>query len=210
MTTVALLRTTYVNGLVDRAEAQTVPWTDAEVNQRITDALTQLWSDSIGKRASGTVATSQASDVYTVPTVLQSPGRISRIELEQSTGGITGRVDRVTGWQWYSDTQVRIRPRLPTDSSLLLRFFGWAPFAVDGSDLPTRLENAVAMKAAGLLYGFMLGGLVNSQTQQGLDSGRVVDYQTAAGLSAFWERRYQEIIRRDPARISLAPRRSSR
>lgn len=210
MTTVALLRTTYVNGLLDRIEAQSVPWTDAEVNQRITDALTQLWQDGIGKRASGTVAPSQASDVYTVPTVLQSPGRISRIELEQSSGGVSGRVDRITSWQWYSDTQVRIRPRLPTDSTLTLRFFGWAPFDITGSDLPVRLENAIAMKAAGLAYGFMLGGLVNSQTQQGLDSGRVVDYQTAAGLSAYWERRYQEVVRRDPARISVAPRRAAR
>lgn len=210
MTTVALLRTTYVNSLLDRVDAQAVPWTDTEVNQRITDALTQLFQDGVGKRASGTVAPSQASDVYTVPTVLQSPGRISRIELEQSTGGVSGRVDRVTSWQWYSDTQVRIRPRLPTDSTLTLRFFGWAPFAIDGSDLPVRLENAVAMKAVGLCYGHMLGGLVNSQTQQGLDSGRVIDYQTAAGLSAYWERRYQEVIRRDPSRISLAPRRSSR
>lgn len=210
MTTVALLRQTWVNSFLDRVDGQTVPWSDTEINQRITDALTQLWADGIGKRVTGTVATNQSSDVYTIPAALQSPGRISRIELEQVSGGVTSRVDRVTSWQVYSDTQVRVKPILPTDSTLALRFFGWAPFDVAGSDLPTRLENAVAMKAAGLAFGQMTGGLVNSQTQQGLDSGRVIDYQTAAGLSAYWERRYQEIIRRDPARISLGPRRATR
>lgn len=209
MTTVALLRTTWVNGFLGRAEGQTVPWSDADVNLRITDALTQLWADGIGKRASGSVAPSQASDVYTIPTLLQG-GRISRIELEQASGGVSARVDQITSWLVYSDTQVRIKPMLRTDATLTLRFFGWAPFDVTGADLPTRLENAVAMKAAGLAFGQMTGDLVNSQTQQGLDSGRVVDFQTAAGLSAYWERRYQEIVRRDPARISLAPRRASR
>lgn len=209
MTTVNLLRTTWVNGFLGRAEGQTDPWTDGEVSQRITDALTQLWADGIGKRVSGTASPTESTDVYTIPSALQ-PGRISRIELEQNTGGISARIDQLTSWQYYSDTQVRIRPRLPTDSSLTLRFFGWAPFDITGSDLPTRLENAVAMKAAGLAFGQMTGDLVNAQTQQGIDSGRVIDYQTAAGLSAYWERRYQEIVRRDPARISLSPRRASR
>lgn len=209
MTTVALLRTTYLNAILGRAEAQALPWPDAEVNQKITDALTQLWHDGIGKRANGTVATSQANDVYTIPAALTG-GRISRIELEQTSGGVTQRADRITNWRLYSETQVRISPMLPTNTSLLLRFFGWIPFATDGNDLPVRLENAVAMKAAALAYGNMTGDLVNDQTQQGLDSGRVVDYQSAIGLSAYWERRYQEIVRSDQNRMSFAPRRAQR
>lgn len=210
MTTVALIRTTYLNGLLRRVEgAATVPWTDAVANQHITDALTQLWADGIGKRASGTVAPSSASDVYAIPAAL-STGRISRIELEQTSGGVSGRIDKVTNWTYYSDTQVRIRPALVTNSSLTLRFFGWAPYLVDATDLPTRLENVVAMKAAALAYGSLSGYLVNAQNQVGLDSSRVVDMQTAVGLSAYWERRYQEAIHKDPSFVSYAPRRASR
>lgn len=209
MTTVALIRQKWVNVFLERAEGATNPWTDGECDQRIADALSQLWQDGIGKRATGTVATSQSSDVYTIPAALTG-GRISRIDLEQTSGGVTQRIDRVTSWQYYSDTQVRISPMLPTLSGLNLRFFGWVPFATDANDLPTRLENAVGMKAAGLAWTQLTGVLVNSQTQQGLYSGRVVDYQTASGLAAYHERRYQEIVRRDPARMSFAPRRAAR
>lgn len=209
MTTVAAIRTTWLNTFLERSDGQTVPWTDTECNQRITDALTQLWQDGIGKFTSGTASPSQASDVYTVPSGLQS-GRISRIELEQSTGGVSGKVSDITSWKRYSATQVRIAPRLPTDATLTLRFFGWVPYLTDATDLPTRLENAIALKAAGLSFTQMASNLVNAQTQQGLDSGRVVDYQTAAGLAAYFERRFQEIVRRDPDRMSFAPRRADR
>lgn len=210
MTTVAAIRTTYLNGLLRRTDgASTVPWNDTQASQHITDALTQLWQDGIGKRAQGTVATSEASDVYTIPAALTG-GRISRIEVEQTSGGQTAKVDRISSWRYYSDTQVRIVPILATDASLVLRFFGWIPFQVDASDLPTRLENVVAMKAAALAYGALTGYLVNAQNQVGLDSSRVVDYQSAVGLSAYWERRYQAAITHDPNFVSYAPRRSSR
>lgn len=209
MTTVAALRTGYLNNYLRRAEASTAPWTDAQANAAITDALIATWHDGIGKRAQGTVATSQSSDVYTIPSALQA-GRISRIELEQTSGGVSRRVGKVTSWEPYSDTQVRIQPMLPTDSTLLLRFFGWVPFDATGADLPTRLEPAVAMKAAAIAYGQLAGQLTNAQIQQGLDSGRVVDYPTAVGLSAYWERRYRDALDGDAAMRSLAPRHAHR
>lgn len=209
MTTVALLRTIYLNNYLRRAETSTAPWTDSQANAAITDALVGCWQDGIGKRAQGTVATSQSSDVYTVPAALQA-GRISRIELEQTSGGVSRRVSKVTSWEPYSDTQVRITPLLATDTTLLLRFFGWVPFDVTGSDLPTRLEPAIAMKSAAIAYGQLAGQLTNAQIQQGLDSGRVVDYPTAVGLSAYWERRYRDILDGDASMRSFAPRHAHR
>lgn len=206
MTTVATIRQTYLNNLLDRIEGDTRPWTDAQAGQHITDALAQTWPD-LGLRATGTVATTNATQVYTIP---GSIGRISRISLERTTGGVTQQVGLVTSWRYYSDTQVIIEPLFDTDTTLALRFFGYKPFDVAGSDLPTRLENVIAMKAAALAFGSLEGRLVNSQRQQSLDSGRVVDYQQAAGLSAYWERRYQQAVLLDPARISYAPRRASR
>lgn len=203
--TIALIRTTHLNKFLGiTADADTLPWTSAERDQYIVDALTQLWPD-IGKRASGTVATNGGSDVYTVPTALQA-GRVSRIELEQSSGGVTSRIDRVVKWRPYSDTEVRIAPSLSTTSGVLLRFFGFTPFLIDGTDIPVRLEVIVAMRAAGLAYGVLGSQLVNSKRQQGLDQSRVVDYQTAVGLSAYWERRYFEQVSKDPTRTSYAPR----
>jgi hypothetical protein len=208
MTTVALLRAT-LNQELRRVDGDTVPWTDANCNDVIADALASLWIDEIGKRAAGTVATSESSDVYTIPVALQ-PGRISRIELEktQAPASLQGRV---TSWTYQSDTTVRIQPLLPTMTGLQLRFLGWIPFQTDGSDLPVILERPVVYKAAALAYGQQLGLLTNSMLQQGLDSSRVVDYPTDVGLSAYWERRYQDAIERMPTyRVSFAPRRSSR
>lgn len=206
MTTIASLRQTYLNTYIRRADGDTTPWTDTQANQAITDALSALWQDGSSKRASGTVATSQASDVYTIPLVGGVVMRVSRIELEQTNAGVTERVGRAMQWQYYSDTQVRITPRIRTDSSLLLRFFGWVPWSLTGSDLPVRLEPIVSMKAAALAYGQELGQLANSQLQQGLDQGRVVDYPTAVGLSAYWERRYRDALDGDESLRSLAPR----
>lgn len=209
MTTVALLRTTYLNNYLRRAEASTAPWTDAQANAAINDALVGCWQDGIGLRANGTVATSQASDVYTIPAALTG-GRISRVELESTSGGVTMRASKVTSWEVYSDTQVRVQPLLPTSSGLVLRFFGWVPFNITGSDLPSRLEPAIAMKAAAIAFGQLAGQLANAQVQQGLDSGRVVDYPTAVGLSAYWERRYRDAIDGDASMRSVAPRHAHR
>lgn len=208
MTTVALIRQTYVNDFVGRSDAQTIPWSDGDIDQHITNALAKLWP-VFGKFVNGTVATSQSSDVYTIPSALTG-GRISRIDLEQSSGGVTSLVDSISSWRYYSDTQVRIRPILPTDSTLSLRFFGWVPFATTGSDLPVRLESAIGERAAGMAFGQLAGQLANYQRQQGLDNGRVVDYPTAVGLGAYFERRYFEQMDQDPSRVSYAPRRARR
>ena len=205
--TVATIRTGHLNKFLGiAADGDAIPWTSADRDIFIGDALAQTWPD-IGKRASGTVATSQASDVYTIPTAL-SGGRISRIELEYSSGGVTGRVDRVTDWQIYSDTQVRISPMLA--SGCTLRFFGFVPFLVDATDIPGRLEPVIAMRAAAIAFGAAGGMMGNYKRQQGLDQSRVVDYQTLVGLSAYWERRYFEQIQKDPASLSYAPRRGRR
>lgn len=206
MATVDSLRARLNNDL-RRADGDTTPWTDAQANAAVTDALSALWHDNIGKRAQGTVATSQASDVYAIPAGID---RISRIELELIAGGSTSKVQAVTSWRYYDDTHVRIRPLLPTNASLLLRFFGWTAFALDGSDLPVRLETAVSYKAVALAYGQELGQLGNSQLQQALDQGRVVDYATAVGLSAYWERRYRDLLDGDQAMKSYAARHAHR
>lgn len=208
MTTVALIRTTYVNRNVGRADADLIPWAAADIDAHITAALRKLWP-VYGKLTSATAVTSQASDVYTIPALLTG-GRVSRIELEQVTGGISQVVDRINNWRYYSDTQVRIKPRLPTDSTLALRFFGWAPFADTAADLPVRLEPAIGERAAGIAFGQVAGQLANYKRQQGLDSGRVVDYPTAVGLAAYWERRYFEQMDNDPSLVSYAPRASRR
>jgi hypothetical protein len=210
---VSLLRQKYLDKYLRRREGDLVPWSDAEADQAIVDALVALWTDGIGNRAQGTVAPSQASDIYTVPAAFTNAagqGRVSKIELEQTAGGVTGRVGKVTSWEYLGDTQVRIQPMLPTSSQLSLRFTGWVPFLIDGTDLPVRLQSVVAMKAAALCYGQLSGFLANSQSQQGQDSGRVVDYQTAVGLSAYWERRYRDAIDSDQNAKSYAPRHAFR
>lgn len=210
MTTVALIRTNYVDAYLRRADLDTVPWTDGQIDRATVDALTALWPDGIGKRGSGTVNASQASDVYTIPLVAGVPIRISKIDFVQTSGGVTQRVGRITSWEYVDDTTFRVSPMLPTVSGLVLRVAGWIPFLTDASDLPVRLESVVAMKSTALCYGQEAGQLAQSQTQQGLDSGRVVDYPTVVGLSAYWERRYRDALDGDQNMKSYAPRHAYR
>jgi len=208
--TVATIRTGHLNKFLGiAADGETVPWPSADRDSYIADALNQTWPD-IGKRATATVATSQASDIYTIPLVGGVTMRVSRIEIEQTAGGVLGKVDRAIDWRYYSDTQVRIAPMLATISGVNLRFFGWVPFLADASDIPLRLEPVVAMRAAAIAYGAAAGQQGNYRRQQGLDESRVTDYQTLVGLSAYWERRYFEQIQKDPASVSYAPRRARR
>jgi hypothetical protein len=208
--TVATIRTGFLNGLLGLAsDGEAIPWTANDRDGFIRNALSQAWPD-LGLFVNATVAPSGASDVYTVPAILQ-PGLVSRVEVEYASGGASARVDRVTKWRQYSPTEVRIAPPLATDAAATLRFFGYVPFAADDPlDLPARLEFPIAMRAAAIAYGQMGSQLVNYKRQQGLDSPRVVDYQTAVGLSAYWERRYFEQISKDTARVSIAPRSSRR
>lgn len=206
MTTVALLRTTYVNGYLGRADGSTIPWSDTQVGQHITDALTKLWPD-VGLRLTGTVATNSVTGIYTIPASIK---RVSRIVVESTSGGVTDLLDTVVNWRYETDTTVRIQPRIQADSGLALRFYGWGPFSTVATDLPTDLEAAVAERAAALAYGSLAGVLANSQRQQGLDSGRVVDYQTAVGMSAYYERRYMEAIIKHPSQVGAAAPRLAR
>jgi len=205
-TTVTLLRTTYVNGYLQRTEGGSRPWTDTQIAQHITDALTKLWPD-VGQRVTDVVAADESSDIYAIPAGIT---RVSRISLEYVSGGITQLVDRISNWRYEDDTHVRIHPRITTLSGLQLRFYGWGPFAVDATDLPSILEATVSERAAALAYGSLAGNLANSEHQQGLDSGRVVGYDTAVGMSAYYERRYQDGIQRYTGRVGQAPRAARR
>jgi hypothetical protein len=203
MATVASIRQTHLNDIVSRTDGSSVPWSDTQLNTQITSALYDLWPD-LGLFASGDVATSSTSQLYTIPVTLgtaEGEYLISRIDVLDASSNY---VDEVQWWRRHSASAVVIKPLL--SSGYTLRFYGWKRFAVDGADIPVRLERAVAYKAAALAYGELAARLVNYQRQQGLDSGRVVDYPSAIGLSAYWEQRFREVVRNDPSRISLAPR----
>lgn len=201
MATIATLRTTYLNVYLGRTDGSTEPWADGDCDRHLTDAIVALWPN-VAKRASGTVATSQDSDTYAVPTGVT---RVSRIDLLDSAGNVVGDV---TDWRYLDDTHVIIRPLLV--DGLTLRFGGWVAYASTGSDLPTTLEVPVAMRAAGLAFSELAGHLVNYQRQQGLDSGRVVDYGTAIGLSSYWMTQSGNLLAQQPQVTSYAPRRSRR
>jgi hypothetical protein len=208
--TVATIRTGHLNKFLGIAnDVDAIPWPSTDRDSYIADALNQTWPD-IGRRVSAVAATSQASDVYTIPQVAGVTMRVTRIEIEQTSGGVSAMVDRVVRWRYYSDTQVRIGPMLATVSGLALRFFGWVPFLPDASDIPARLEPVIAMRAAAIAFGAAAGQQSNYKRQQGLDQSRVVDYQTLVGMSAYWERRYFEQIQKDPSSVSYAPRRAAR
>jgi hypothetical protein len=210
--TVTTIRQNHLNpilGIASAQDADAIPWPTADRDRYIVDALYQTWPD-IGRRATGTVPTSQSSDVYTIPLVSGVAMRVSRIDVEQTVGGVTARVDKALNWRYYSDTQVRVEPLIATVSGIALRFFGWVPYLADASDIPLRLEPVIAMRAAALAYGAEAGQMGNYKRQQGLDQSRVVDYQTLVGLSAYWERRYFEQIQKDVAQLSYAPRRGRR
>jgi hypothetical protein len=196
MATLASLRT-IANVYLARTNGDTLPWTDTDIDTLMGIALARLWP-RIGKRASGTVATSSTTDTYTLPAGVT---RVSRVELLNTDGTVA---DRITNWRYISDTQVVISPMLA--SGYTLRFIGWAAYSATGSDLPSNLEGVIAMRAAGLAYGELAGRLANSQRQQTLDSGRIVDYSTAVGLSAYWERRAVDELGADPQAVSYAPR----
>lgn len=205
MTTITALRQTYLNTFLKRTDGDPLPWTDADCDRMLTDAMGDLWPD-LGLKATGTVATDSATDRYTMPGGIV---HVSRIDVEAAD---TSYLDTVTKWRYFPDadppTKVIIAPKLQTGYNL--RFYGFKPFADTAADLLARLENVVAAFAASKAYGVLASHLVNSERQQGLDSGRVVDYQTAVGLSAYWRREYENAIRNDPNLVTNGPRASLR
>ena len=201
MTTITALRQTYLNPYLSRGDSDTKPWVSATLDQFLTDAINGLWPEH-GIFTTGTVATDQTVMLYTVPASIE---KVSRIDLLDANSLV---IDRVTNFRVHSATQVVVKPLLATGYTL--RFYGWKPFAATAADLPTRLESVVAMLGASLAYGNLAAFLTNSQRQQSLDTGRIVDHQQAAALSAYWKARADEQLFADPTRVNIAPRRASR
>jgi len=201
MTTIALLRTTYLNRNLGRTDGETIPWSDGDCDQHLTDALRSL-SPSHGILATGDVASSEATNEYTVPASIE---RVSRIEMLDADGLY---LSPVTNWRPTTSGKVVVKPRLATGYTL--RFTGWVSFNVTGSDLPVRLEHVVAKIATAGAYGQLAAFLSNSQRQQNLDIGRVIDYQQCVSLAAYWQRLAEATLFNDPSRTSFAPRRAAR
>ncbi len=205
MTTIAALRTGYLNSDLGRADADTLPWTSTQLDAFIDQGIVELWKEGVGEL---TVVDGAApsGNLATVPASLGTVAgeyRISRIDI---VGTDDEYLDRVSSWRYHSGTKVVVKPRL--DTSLTLRYTGFKPYTV--STLPTSLEPVVCYRAAALAFGAMVGQLVNSQRQQGLDSGRVVDYQTAVGASAYWQRLFIAGVQNELRRVSYAPRAAHR
>lgn len=209
MTTITALRTTYVNEyLGGRADASTKPWTTAQLDRFINDAIDRLWPD-FGRLMYGEVASDELTQFYDVPAaiVAAEPYKISRIVLRDGAPASGGRVlDNASGWRQDVSDQFFINTRIRGGATLGI--YAFVGFSV--TDLPVSLESAIAMRAASFAFGAMTGSLVDWQRQQNLDSGRVVSYADAVGLSAYWERQYQEATVRHPSRIAFAPRASNR
>lgn len=202
MTTISALRTTYLNKMLARQDGDTQPWDTTSLDQHLTDAVRSLWPVH-GILASGDVATDSTTQEYTVPA---SIARLSRIELLDAAGELY--LSGVTNWRPTTGGKVVVKPRLA--GGYTLRFSGWKAFADTGADLPTDLEDVVAMLAAATAYGQLAAHLTNSQRQQNLDSGRIVDHQQAISLDAYWRRLAESRLFNHPSRVSYAPRRASR
>lgn len=201
MTTISALRQTYLNKYLARSDSDTLPWSTTDLDQHLADALRSL-APTHGILTSGDVATTSTNQQYTIPASIT---RVSRIELLDSQGYY---LDDVTNWRPIPSGKVVIKPRLA--DGLTLRFTGWKPFAVTAADLTTDLEDVVAKLAAAQAYGQLAAHLTNSQRQQNLDSGRIVDHQQAIALSAYWQRLAESRLFNDTSRVSYAPRRAHR
>lgn len=205
MTTVAALAA-IVNTYVQRTVGQTLPWTDAQVTQAVTDALDQLWPD-FGVLTYGEVA-ADGSQYLTVPAAFTANGvgyRLSRLLLKNNQGIVA---DKATSYQKHIGNQVFTKTRVAAGNTYAV--YGFIPYSNDGANLPINLSSAIAMRAASFLYGNLAATLANSQRQQNLEQSRVITYQEALALSAYYERRFQDATEREPTRVSYAPRASSR
>jgi hypothetical protein len=200
--TITTLRQNYLNDYLHRSDSDTRPWSNTELDQYLADALNDLWPGN-GLQVTGDVATLSSAQEYSLP------GSIVRVERIDVLDASSFYVDRVSNWRGIPGNKIVVKPVLA--DGYTLRIVGWKPMALDGADLPTRLEPAVARLAAGLAYGGLASELLNSQRQQNLDSGRVVDYQTAIGMSAYYTRIARERLAGDHETVvRIGPRRARR
>jgi hypothetical protein len=202
-TTVALIRTNHVEKFLHAGTlgAATRPWTSVEADAYTAAVLAELWPD-VGTYATGDVTTDSTTQEYT------TPGSIERISFIDILDSSEYYIDRVMSWRPIPGGKVLIKPRLA--SNMTLRFTGFVPYASDATDLPVRLEQVVAFRSVARCYDGLAGELINSERQQNLDSGRVISYQEAAQNAQYYEAKYQDTIKRDPALVRSGPRASHR
>jgi hypothetical protein len=198
------IRSGYVDLHLHRTAGGTRPWSDAELEAAIAEVIAKLWP-RLGVYTHGDVDADQTTNLYTVPTEFGTSWRISRIDLLDSTGLYR---DRISNWRIHDSTQVIVKPLIANGATL--RFYGWVPFAADGSDLPDDLASMVGHRASSRAWTNLAGELLNSERQQNLASGRVVSYADAVGLAAAHERTYQDGTIDHPSRVSYAPRAANR
>ena len=209
MATVEDLRTGYVNKyLGSRIDGSSKPWSNEELDRFIADAVIRLWPD-FGLLVYDELETGETTQFFDVPAsiVALAPYKISRVMIRQGAPGEGGIVtDQATGWRPHPGNQFYVKTRIRTGQT----FGVYAFHAFVIGDLDVSLEPAICYRAASAAYGALGGGLVDWQRQQNLDSGRMVSYADAVGLSAYYERLYQESTVRHPSRIAFAPRSSNR
>ena len=209
MATAELIRQTYLNAyLGGRVDGSARPWSDDELDRFILDAVIRLWPD-FGLLVYDELETVETTQFFDVPAaiVALAPYKISRVMIRQGAPGEGGIVtDQATGWRPHPGNQFYVKTRIRTGQT-----FGVYAFHAFGiTDLDISLEPAIGYRAASAAYGGLGGSLVDWQRQQNLDSGRMVSYSDAVGLSAYYERQYQESTVRHPSRIAFAPRSSNR
>lgn len=194
------------NTYLKRVDGSTRPWADADVNQAISDTLDQLWPD-FGVAVYGETPTT-AAQLIAVPVEFTANAvgyKISRIIVKNSAGTAA---DKASGWQAHPGGFVFIKTIVASGNTF--GFYGFTPYLNDASNLPARLNSAIAARAAGFAWGNLGAELVNSEIQQTIDSGRVVTSQQALAMAAYYERRFQDATQREPTRLSYAPRASNR
>jgi len=200
MTTIAAIREPTLNAFLGRTDGGTKPWTDTDCNTVIGQALEELWP-MMGVYFNDVATVDEETQFYTLPAGMEI---VSRIQLESISPAEV--LSGVPNWRRTGDSELLIQPRIPNDSNLQLRIYGWKPYQSDASDIPDRLATLVAMKAASLAYGLLGAQLSNYEQQIALDSGKQITYADAVGLSSYWQRRYEDRIRAEPGQVTLAPR----
>ncbi len=203
MTTVALLRTAHIEPYLHSGTltSSSRPWTLAEIDAYTSAVLAELWPD-VGVYTTGDVDSDSTVQEYTIP------GSIERILFIDILDSSDYYIDRIMSWRPLPAGKVLIKPRI--SDNLNLRFTGYKPYNVAGTDLPVRLEQVVSWASLARAYKGLAGELINSERQQNLDSGRVISYQEASQQSVMFQANYDDAIRDDPSLVRSGPRASHR